>query len=401
MDSKCADIITDQIFEELELSLREPNIFRALSIERKELRHSNFIAYILDPRENHGLKDIVLRKLLRDVFSESKYPDRTIFDADYLDLNNIEIRREWRNIDILIILKDDVIIVENKVDTVDHSNQLRRYRKIADESFATKKRHYVYLTPFGTDPQDTESRSYYINYSYVQIADIIGSILKLYSNSISQKIGFYLSDYLTTIKRELLMNDTLNELALKVYNAHKEAFDFIFENRPDPASLLYRFFEEEVTAAGFAIGSRNKGYVRFTTKELEELLPKGGEGWPNKEVFLFEIEYYWTDKTADFNAVISPCDEAIRDAIHEAAKKSDYYKAPAGKKWLVLHKRKYPFVASEMINEDDDDIRKKIRHMIQDIRPVALDMSQVICERLKEVDNTIDYLGSAGASASA
>ena len=101
MDKKCASIITDQDFEKIELSLREPNIFRTLSIERKELRHSNFIAYILDSRENHGLKDIVLRKLLRDIFSESKVINRTIFDADYIDLRNIEIRREWRNIDIL------------------------------------------------------------------------------------------------------------------------------------------------------------------------------------------------------------------------------------------------------------------------------------------------------------
>lgn len=403
MDRKCAQIITDHNFEKLELSLREPNIFRALSIERKELRHSNFIAYILDPRENHGLKDIVLRKLLRDIFAESKSLDRTIFDADYLDLNNIEIRREWRNIDILIILKDDVIIIENKVDTVDHSNQLRRYRKIAEETFPAKKRHYVYLTPFGNDPQDTESRSCYINYSYVQISDIIDSILKLYSNSISQKISFYLSDYLTTVKRELLMNDNLNELALKVYNAHKEAFDFIFENRPDPSSMLYRFFEEEVLAAELAIGSRNKGYVRFTTKELEGLLPNGGEGWPNKEVFLFEIEYFWTDKTADFNAVIAPCDEAIRDSIHEAAKESAYYKAPAGKKWLVLYKKKFPFVASEMINEDDDEIRKKIRHIIEEIKPVVLDMSRVICKGLKEaVPVPNEYIeSSAGTSASA
>ena len=384
MDNKCAKIITDHNFERLELSLREPNIFRALSIERKELRHSNFIAYILDPRENHGLKDIVLRKLLRDLFTESKSLDRTIFDADYIDLNNIEIRREWRNIDILIVLKNDVIVIENKVDSVDHSNQLRRYRKIVEESFQAKKRHYVYLTPFGNDPQDAESRSCYINYSYVQISEIIESILKLYSNSISQKIYFYLSDYLTIVKRELLMNDTLNELALKVYNAHKEAFDFIFENRPDPSSILYRFFEEEILAAGFTIASRNKGYVRFTTNELEVLLPKGGEGWPNKEVFLFEIEYFWTDKTADFNAVIAPCDEAIRDSIHEAAKKSTYYKAPAGKKWLVLFKKKFAFVASEMINEDDDEIRKKIRHIIEEIKPVVSEISQMICAGFKE-----------------
>ena len=378
MDKKCASIITDHDFEKIELSLREPNIFRALSIERKELRHSNFIAYILDPRENHGLKDIVLRKLLRDIFSESKVINRTIFDADYIDLHNIEIRREWRNIDILIILNDDVILIENKVDTVDHSNQLKRYHKIAEEAFPNKCRHYVYLTPFGSDPQDVEARDSYINHSYIQISEIIESILKLYNNSISQKISFYLSDYLITVRRELLMNDKLNDLALKVYNAHKEAFDFIFDNRPDPSSILYRYFEDEIVSAGFVMGSKNKGYIRFTTQELINLLPNSGQGWPNKEVFLFEIEYFWTDKTADVNAVIAPCADDIRDNLHEATKKSKFYKVPAGKKWLVVYKKKFPFVASEIINEDEAEIKRKIKKIIEDVKPAVVDISEMI-----------------------
>jgi hypothetical protein len=37
----------------------------------------------------------------------------------------------------------------------------------------------------------------------------------------------YLADYLTIIKREPLMNDKLNELAAKISNAHKPAFDFV------------------------------------------------------------------------------------------------------------------------------------------------------------------------------
>ena len=379
MERKCASIITDHDFEKIELSLREPNIFRALSIERKELRHSNFIAYILDPRENHGLKEIVLRKLLRDIFSESKAINRTIFDADYIDLQNIEIRREWRNIDILIVLRDDIILIENKVDTIDSPNQLGKYHKIAEESFPDKYRHYVYLTPFGNDPQDVDSRVSYINYSYLQISEIIESILKLYNNSISQKISFYLSDYLTTIKRELLMNDNLNDLALKVYNAHKEAFEFIFENKPDPSSFLYPYFEKEILAAGFVIGSKNKGYIRFTTQELINLLPNCGQGLKEKEVFLFEVEYFWTDKTADVNAFIAPCDDYdIRDNLHNAIKKSKFYKAPVGKKWLTVYKKKFPFVASEIIKEDEAEIKKKVKEIIAAVKPAVVDISEMI-----------------------
>lgn len=128
-------------------------------------------------------------------------------------------------------------------------------------------------------------------------------------------MALYIEDYLTTINRELLMNDKLNDLARKVYKAHQSAFDFVFENRPDPASVLYPYFERELKTYGFVMGSRNKGYVRFTSPELAERLPKTGEAWPNKEAFLFEIDYFWSDQNAVGKAVISPENEALRETI--------------------------------------------------------------------------------------
>jgi len=72
LEKGLAAAITDSDFELLELTMREPNIFRALGIERQEIRHSNFFAYLLDPRENHGLRDIILRKFLRDIFADDR-----------------------------------------------------------------------------------------------------------------------------------------------------------------------------------------------------------------------------------------------------------------------------------------------------------------------------------------
>lgn len=379
MYKKIADVITDDNFEFIELALNEPNIFRALSIERMEIRHSNFIGYILDPNQNHGLKDIVLRKFLRDIFYESKLDGRDIFDADIIDLTTVEIRREWKNIDLLIILNDDVIVVENKVDSLDHSNQLNRYKEIAETAFGNKAHiHYVYLTPHGDDPIDERAREDYINYSYEKISLIIQSILNLYRNSISEKLYFYLTDYLSTIKRDILMNDNLNDLAIKVYNAHKEAFDFIIENKPDPASILYEYFEKAVRKFGFQIASKNKGFVRFTTDAISQRIPKVGTGWPNKEMFLFEIEYYWSDKYAIFNVVIAPGDSALQNLIHDLVKKTPSYKVPSGKKWLVVYKHKFNFSASEIIKEEEQTIVKKIDEMFKHINPIVEEFSSVI-----------------------
>ncbi len=372
-------MIRDREFERIELTLKEPNIFRSLSIERKELRHSNFIAYILNPNESHGLGDVVIRKLMRDIFSDEKATDRDIFDADGLDLLNIEIRREWRNIDLLIILGRDVVVIENKVDSADHSDQLKKYFEIANASFPGKKIHFVYLTPFGNDPQDENFGKLYINYSYLQLAEIIDSIIDLYKNKLSQKVFFYLSDYLLTVKRELLMNDKPNEWAANVYKAHKEAFDFIIENKPDPASILYPYFLEAIKREGFAEGSKNKGYLRFTTQSLKKLLPENvAEGWPGKEIFLFEIDYFWSDKSAKFKAVIAPSNDPVREKLHAALKGLKEYKAPYGKKWLVFFHENFPFVASDIINEEEDEIRKKVNGIIVKIKPKVLEISDFI-----------------------
>lgn len=370
MKNKLADLITDIEFEKIEMSLKEPNIFKALAVERMELKHSNFIAYLLNPNSNHGINDIFIKKFLRDIFSDSKADERSIFDVDSINLNSIEIRREWRNIDILIILNDDIIVIENKVDTMDHSNQLKRYKKIVDENFQKLKKHYVFLTPFGYEPDNEESRVIYINYSYYQISIILASILEIYKNNLSSKVINYIVDYKKIIDMELLMNDNLNEIALKLYNAHKDALDFIFENRPDPASILYPYFEKELIRRGYKISSKNKGYIKFTSEKLNQNIPKTGQGWSNKEAFLFEIDFFWSGKDSIFKAVISPCDEITKKKLLNSVERCDFYKKPSGKKWLSVYTKRNPFIATDIVKEDDSEITKKVSSIINDAEPV-------------------------------
>jgi PD-(D/E)XK nuclease superfamily protein len=376
--SQLAAAISDPDFETLELKMREPNIFRALAVERHEIRHSNFFAFLLDPRENHGLGEILLRKFLRDIFSDRRADDRTLFDADLMDFRQVDIRREWKNIDILIEFPADVIAVESKVDSSEHSQQLKRYKAIVDNEFSNKRRHFVFLTPFGSDATEAGDQKVYINYSHAQIADIVENVLSLYRESLSDKMAHYLADYLTTIKRELLMNDKLNELAAKVYKAHKAAFDFVLENRPDPASTLYPYFEAELKSRGFQIGSRNKGYVRFTSPHLAAVLPKLGRGWPDKETFLFEIDYFWSDKRAVGKAMVAPGDDDVRAKILAAARKYPKYRDPEGRQWSAFYIDRTAFVASEVSNDDEESIKRKVKNVVDAFAKEAADIFAVL-----------------------
>jgi hypothetical protein len=364
-----ANVLNDLDFETIELSLKEPNIFKSLSIERTEIRHSSFLAFLLDPNQNHGLNELVLKKVLRDVFNDNKADRRDCFDVDYIDLQKAEIFREWKNIDILIKLPDDVVIVENKIDSSDHSNQLQRYKKISEDYFPEKRKHYIFLTPFGTEPNDKKSLETYVLYSYSSITEILNKIIQLYTDRIPEKIFHMINDYIKIVSLEILMNDELNEMALKLYRAHKETFDFVFENRPDASSSLYPVFEDVLKSYGYSVGSKNKGYIRFSSNSLMERIPNHGVGWPGKELFLFEIDYFWSNKNLNVKAVIAPGDEAIANKILEATKKSKLFKAPSGKKWLVFYIKKFAFDANEIVNEDDSEIRNRITSIIEKIKP--------------------------------
>mgnify|MGYP000874304586 CR=1 FL=1 len=366
MEKELADLFVDQDFEMLELALQEPNIFKALNVSRKEIRHSNFLAYLLAPNETHGLSEIFLRRFLRDIFLNAKNNSRNLFDIEQINFADVLVLREWRNIDILIKLENDIIVIENKVNIQDHSDQLNRYKQIIDEQYPDLIKHYVYLTPFGSEPKDEKALDHYILYSYIQVVDNLNSILEVYHERMNEKILTYAKDYIQTIRREIIMEEKLNEIALQLYTKHKDAIEFIFENRPDPASDLYPFFEKAIIEKGYTIGSKNKGYIRFTSQHLDQDIKKTGTGWKNKESFLFEIDYYWSDKNAVFKAVISPCEPDIRKKIIEKVSKNPhYYIEPKGEKWVVFCVEKEKFKASEVVNEENDKIEDKVKKIVE------------------------------------
>jgi hypothetical protein len=65
------DLAADSGIEWLERGLEKFNIFSALRVERLEVQHSNFLAYLLNPRQKHGLEDRFLKKFLQAAIRDS------------------------------------------------------------------------------------------------------------------------------------------------------------------------------------------------------------------------------------------------------------------------------------------------------------------------------------------
>ncbi|MCI2202769.1 hypothetical protein, partial [Clostridium sp.] len=137
------------------------------------------------------------------------------------------------------------------------------------------------------------------------------------------------------------------ELAKRIYSSHKEALDFIFENKSDRTSEIANIVEKILSEKGYDLGSQGKGITRFLTKKLKELpMPNTGTGegrWKLKESFLFEIKYGTAVKSKEIilQATIAPGDRKIREILRNAientqgAKKIEDIKA----KWLTYFKK--------------------------------------------------------------
>ena len=300
---KATLLLSDQDFDNLEIALSEPNIFRALRYERKETMHSNFLAYLLNPNENHGLGSSFLQKILIDVFGNNN-KKTNVLDIDNINFNTVEIRREWRNIDILVISKEYLIVIENKIDSQDHDSQLEKYYNIikVDPKLKKKKRHFVYLTPTGTEPLQESMKKIYMSYSYNEIGERLETTYLINQHKMSQRTNIYIKDYLTILRQDLLMNDELNSKATEFYLKHQELLDFLYENKPDLCSQMHNYLVEELEGdsirkdSNYEIASSNKGYTRFYPKILKKIVDvKKGNTWKGEESFCFELIYYKKD----------------------------------------------------------------------------------------------------------
>src|SRR4051812_40948995 len=77
---------------QLESFIGRFNIFDALGITRSEIRHSNFLAFILDPAESHGQGQLFLKAVLMDLLKHAP-SDFALspIDLDGTDLRGVEV----------------------------------------------------------------------------------------------------------------------------------------------------------------------------------------------------------------------------------------------------------------------------------------------------------------------
>jgi hypothetical protein len=379
-------LLKDEDFDKLDLGLKNPNIFQILRISKNEIRHSNFLSWLLDPNESHKLGDIFLKRFLREVFSSDKFVEINQVDVEGIDLTKVEIQREWKNIDVLIVLENVVVCIENKVLSKEHSNQLMRYREIIESHYPNHKQTFVFLTPEG-DTSDSESETYE-PISYEFIVETLDRIISVYGESLNQQVKNYIKDYITIIKRELMGTDKLTELSKKIYQNHKELFDFIIDHKPDVLDGIKTIFEKQIQKRGWVLGSGGKNHLRFTTPKISELtyINENSNGWRNKESFLFELILEPSKNRIVTKTVISPSDPQYNTSrLSDIFMEIDGFKSPSGKKWLVNYQKLVKFPFSKVDDLSDEEIELEFNKILDGFSPIVEKVENKFLEHKEEL----------------
>jgi hypothetical protein len=110
----------------LESKLSNFNIFEAVGMTRQEIRHSYFLAFLLNPSESHYFGDLFLKQFLIKALQNLDTPPISAIAVDVANFKDVEVKREYKNIDVLLYSPSEKIVVaiENKIDSGEHSNQL-------------------------------------------------------------------------------------------------------------------------------------------------------------------------------------------------------------------------------------------------------------------------------------
>jgi len=223
------------------LDFCEPNLWRILNISHKEALVSRFLAWILNPQEEHSfgdqfLKNLVVRALQTEIGRKSGL---TPVEVIVMDLSSVNVKTEYqignRRYDILAFSPDDntgqdvgfLCIIENKIEAKEGPDQTHDYYTIGLVAFPPERyphRVHIYLSPDGDLPQDEA----FIPLSYQAVLQAIEDLQ--IQRQVTDTERFLLRQFQENILRGITMDTKILDLAQAIYDQHSDVFEFIIQN---------------------------------------------------------------------------------------------------------------------------------------------------------------------------
>ena len=358
--------------------------------------HSRIISWLLEPSAHHRQAGHFIAALLKATSAPSR-----LFTADW---STARIQQEWANVvdgqqgylDILVLDEDhqNLIAIENKTFSQEHSNQLTRYQPALAERFPDFTRHHIFLSPSGLPPNLEQDREHWQPASYSVIHDAIQEVLE--TGVADLDANALLQVYATTIRRNVMPETSIDQQARRIWLEHWEAMERIVANRPDWVADAKPMLKEAVAKHPFwKLDYEETQYLRFRATDWDEFpSSRTGTGWAPQSDALLLFEFAFDDEVPYLQLALSSADPgnaALRELLFDAVKqnpavfKSDHNSLRDGR--IILH------VEPDCILEgadygpgwDDGAARSKVEAWVDNFAAEQFpEMNRIVVECLRQ-----------------
>ncbi len=337
--------------------------------------HSDVLAWLLAPRHSHGLGDRFLTRFLHQAGMPSVGHSR--------DWAATEVTREWAvdgqqgRLDILIVnhVQQILCAIENKVFSDEHSNQLTRYRKALEvSSYSAFAKYLVFLTPQGTSPVHEEEKRSWKPLAYSKVFGIVQHIVDNHEIPARTSVRSFLNQYATTLRRNIMPETSLSQLARKTYLEHREAIELIIAYKPKWVDEAKPWIRKAIARQPeWLVDLEDRHYIRFRTEDWDrhDATPTAG-GWSLTSNILLRFEFTFDNNLPYLQLALSPKSEindCLRHKLFEAVRQNPQLFKPNSNSlsnhWTHLHRSGYILDESDFgVGWDDGTTRAKLENWI-------------------------------------
>ncbi|OUR95742.1 hypothetical protein A9Q84_14670 [Halobacteriovorax marinus] len=368
-----------------------------------ERESSDFIAWLLDPKESHGLKNIIFKNLIKECKNahgrirtlkkrtSSKDFNSKVYDNFYFEVEVAKKLRgknkKNRRLDVVLVnpIEKIIIILENKYGSPRDEKQLESYIKIFEDNYSEKYKIIPIFIDATIDEEKVKNQNKCWNYiGYSWIANTLEkSLEKLKANKESRVI---INDIILEIRSEYendkrfkksvkainKLSEYHKELSLRFYDLKKNKFKRLSE---EPEILLFmkqnevildrmydthkyhalsKIIEKLFTKSDyiFDLDYSSKG-VAFTTKKIDRMT-KEGDTWA------VDITFYYSKHKKKYEIYLYVDSSKIKNqSLLSKILQSDKQKILKNRKNYYLYKEETDVYNFEWIRKNIKRIEKK------------------------------------------
>ena len=264
--------------------MREFDAFAFLGLSASEEIHSNVLAWLLDPSENHSLGDLFLKGFLMEAGALSCQ------EISSTDWSATTVHREWRHLvddqagylDILVVNNEVPFVcgIENKIFSGEHGNQLAHYRRALEQRYQRFRRSYLFLSPQGVPPQQEDDRRVWTPMEYGRVLSLVENAIDESAGTVNEAVAGFLQQYATCLRRTVVPSTEIRRRAARIYLQHREAIDLIISYKDAYVADLKKICREAITKiGGWDVVGELEGLLRLAPDEWRAFRAYGsGEG---------------------------------------------------------------------------------------------------------------------------